>query len=103
MNEFLNTDECARILKAMADGTRLGIMRRLVDAELSVSELARVLKLPQPAVSHHLAILRHAGLLIQERDGRRVLNRLHPAAAKHLKQGEDIIELGCCSVSLRRE
>lgn len=102
MDGFLYTAECAVLLKAMADPTRLSILRCLVGGERSVTELARVLQLPQPAVSHHLAILRHAQLLTQTRDGRKVIYRLHPSATRHLGEGEDIIELGCCSVSLRK-
>lgn len=102
MEGFLDTAECAVLLKAMADPTRLSILRCLVGGERSVTDLSRALKLPQPAVSHHLAILRHAQLLTQTRDGRKVIYRLHPSAARHLGEGEDIIELGCCTVSLRK-
>lgn len=102
MDGFLDTVECARLLKAMADPTRLSILRCLVGGERSVTDLARSLKLTQPAVSHHLAILRHAGLLTQTREGRKVIYGLHPSAARHLREGEDVIELGCCSVSLRK-
>lgn len=101
MSGYLNTAECARLLKAMADPTRLSILRRLVGGERSVTELSRALRLPQPAVSHHLAILRQAELLTQTKAGRKVIYRLHPDAARHLSEGEDVIELGCCSVSLR--
>lgn len=102
MSGFLDTAECAMLLKAMADPTRLSILRSLVGGERSVTNLAQTLKLPQPAVSHHLAILRHAGLLTQTRAGRKVIYRLHPSAARHLSEREDVIELGCCSVSLRK-
>lgn len=52
-----------RALKALADPTRLQIMKHLSHAELSPSELARRLKLRPPTVTHHLTELRLAGLV----------------------------------------
>lgn len=52
-----------RALKALADPTRLQIMKYLSHAELSPSELARRLKLRPPTVTHHLTELRLAGLV----------------------------------------
>jgi DNA-binding transcriptional ArsR family regulator len=52
-----------RALKALADPTRLQIMKYLSHEELSPSELARRLKLRPPTVTHHLTELRLAGLV----------------------------------------
>ena len=52
-----------RLLKTLADPTRLRILRYLSQDELSPSELARRLRLRAPTVTHHLNALRSAGLV----------------------------------------
>lgn len=56
-------DDLLRKLKALADPTRLKILRYLSLEELTPSELARRLQLRAPTVTHHLSELRLAGLL----------------------------------------
>jgi len=58
------------ILKALADGTRLQILLLLSRQEMAVCELIAALKLSQPAVSHHLKILKHARLVKDNREGK---------------------------------
>jgi len=103
MTSFLDSDDCARVLKAMADPTRLRILRALASRPRSVGEVVRALGIDQPKASHHLAVLRQAGLVLDARDGRRVSYRLHPAVSHQLRAGDGLIELGCCSVELRSE
>jgi len=55
-----------QLLKALADPTRLKILKLVLDAELCVCELQELLQISQPAVSQHLAKLKTAGL-VQER------------------------------------
>lgn len=57
------------LFKALADPTRLRILRVLDGAELHVNELVDVLGLPQPTVSRHLGVLLRARLLTRRRDG----------------------------------
>ena len=57
------------ILRALADQTRLRIMRLLADMELAVGELAQVLGQSQPRVSRHVKILCDAGLAERRREG----------------------------------
>ena len=56
-------DDLLRKLKALADPTRLKILRYLSHEELMPSELARRLHLRAPTVTHHLSELRLAGLV----------------------------------------
>ncbi len=58
-----------RILKAMADPTRLRLLAILDLEELSVNELVRILGMGQSRISRHLAVLKDAGLLQQRREG----------------------------------
>jgi ArsR family transcriptional regulator len=57
------------LLKALADPTRLRIMRLLAHMELAVGELAQVLGQSQPRVSRHIRILCDAGLAERRKEG----------------------------------
>src|SRR3954467_8105680 len=56
--------------RALGDETRLRILEHLVAGERSVSELMALVDVGQSLMSHHLRILREAGLVIDRRDGR---------------------------------
>jgi DNA-binding transcriptional ArsR family regulator len=101
--EFLDSYDCAKVLKAMGDATRLRLLRHLIGGEKNVSQLSDELKLEQPAISHHLAILRHAGLVLERREGKHVYYEIHSSVAQHLSAEEDRFDLGCCAVELRKE
>ncbi|MDA0748612.1 MAG: metalloregulator ArsR/SmtB family transcription factor [bacterium] len=57
------------IFKAFADETRLRILFLLSQRELCVCELVTVLDMPQGKISRHLAVLKHANLVSDRRDG----------------------------------
>ena len=57
------------VFRALADSTRLRILRLLATMELAVGELAQVLEQSQPRVSRHVAILCDAGLAERRREG----------------------------------
>jgi len=61
------------ILKVLADGTRLKIISLLSKQEMAVCELIEALNLSQPAVSHHLKLLKQAGLIQDNREGKWIL------------------------------
>lgn len=69
----------ARCLKTLSDPNRIRILRILVRGEFCVSELVAQLQVDQPKVSHHLAILRSAGIIRCRRDGRHINYSLFPA------------------------
>ncbi len=66
------------LLRAAGDPTRLRILNLLRQGSVCVCDLQQVLGLPQPTVSRHLAVLRHAGLVADVRSGNRVLYSLGP-------------------------
>lgn len=66
----------AEILKTLASPRRLDILHRLADGPCEVGRLAEELGVAQPNVSQHLAVLRSAGLVEAEREGREVRYRL---------------------------
>lgn len=63
----------AAVCQALADPKRLLILNALRDEERSVGDLVDDLRIPQPNVSQHLAVLRDRGLVSSRRDGQRVL------------------------------
>lgn len=56
---------------ALADPTRRAILARLANGEVSVMELAKPFAMSQPAISKHLRVLEHAGLISRGRDAQR--------------------------------
>jgi len=61
---------------ALADPTRRQVFERLAKKPLSVGALADVLPVSRPAVSQHLKVLKHAGLVVDERDGTKRVYRI---------------------------
>src|SRR5690242_17722618 len=78
MPESLEPDRCARMLRALADPERLRIVSCLREGPRHVTELAGLLGAEVVNVSHHLGVLRHAGLVLDQKQGRFVVYRLHP-------------------------
>jgi DNA-binding transcriptional ArsR family regulator len=64
------------ILKTLANVRRLEIIHLLADGPREVSRLAEEMGISQPNVSQHLAVMRAAGVVDAERDGREVRYRL---------------------------
>ena len=67
----------AQIMQALATPSRVHLLGCLRDGPRSVGELIEAVGLSQPAVSHQLRVLREMGFVIGERQGRRVMYRLH--------------------------
>lgn len=88
---------CASLLKVLADPSRLAIVRQLLAGPKHVGEINKSLGLEQTLMSHHLRVLREAGLVNSERDGKSVLYSL--AAEFRGSTGGEAIDLGCCSIS----
>lgn len=64
-------------MQALATSSRLLILDRLRAGPCSVGELTVAVGMEQSAVSHQLRLLRHLGLVVSERQGRRVIYALH--------------------------
>lgn len=73
--------------KALADPTRVAILNRLAAAdEVCVCNFVGALELAQPTVSHHLKVLRDAGLVESTRRGTWAYYRLVPEAVDALRE-----------------
>jgi DNA-binding transcriptional ArsR family regulator len=74
---------------ALADPTRRAILARLARSETSVMELAKPFAMSLPAVSKHLKVLEHAGLITRGREAQWRPCRIEPRA---LKEVDDWLE-----------
>jgi DNA-binding transcriptional ArsR family regulator len=75
----MTTEHIDRTFSALADPTRRAILARLAGGEASVTELAEPFAMSLPAVSKHLKVLEHAGLIVRGRDAQWRPCRLAPA------------------------
>jgi DNA-binding transcriptional ArsR family regulator len=66
------------VFAALSDPTRRAIVRRLADGEATVLDLAEPFPISLPAISRHLKVLEHAGLISRGRDGQRRPCSLRP-------------------------
>jgi DNA-binding transcriptional ArsR family regulator len=102
MKDPLQPQRCARLLSALAAPERLRIIRYLRDGPRNVSEIAEMLGTAVVNASHHLMVLRHAGLARSEKQGRFVLYSVSPNVLP--PEGEsDHLDLGCCRLELPLE
>jgi ArsR family transcriptional regulator len=68
MNTTLDDERLVRVLRALADPRRFGMVQAVAAAgELSCGQLAERFELSQPTVSHHLKLLTDAGVLVVRR------------------------------------
>jgi DNA-binding transcriptional ArsR family regulator len=73
------TDELTRTFAALADPTRRAILTRLAAGEATVGQLAEPFALTQQAISKHIKVLEHAGLVSRSRAAQARPCRIEPA------------------------
>lgn len=87
-------DDFDRMFGALADTTRRDIVRRAIDGQEGISELASHYPMSFAAVQKHVAVLEDAGLVTKHRVGRRKVVRTNPealrAARRLLDRYEDL-------------
>jgi DNA-binding transcriptional ArsR family regulator len=69
-------DRLSVVFGALADPTRRAILARLAGGDATVTELAAPFSVSQPAISRHLKVLEHAGLISRRRRATARLSRL---------------------------
>jgi ArsR family transcriptional regulator, nickel/cobalt-responsive transcriptional repressor len=101
MRDRLKSSECSKFLKALADPERLKIIQCLQSGPKPVGDVSRALATPLANVSHHLGLLRSAGLVLSRRKGRFIIYELAPAVARSDAGNPlNVLEFGCCRVEL---
>jgi ArsR family transcriptional regulator len=93
----------AEILKAAGEPTRLRLLNLLRQGDICVCDLQAVLAIPQHTVSRHLAALRHAGLVTDERNGQRVIYSLTPAASAPVRGLHELLTKSARQESVLRD
>ncbi len=96
-------EKMAMLMRLFGDPTRIRLVGLLVDGEQNVSALCGELNVAQPPVSHHLALLRNAGLVVKRRAGKQIyysLNSRHiptrdVSDGLHVSYGHVRMCLGC--------
>jgi DNA-binding transcriptional ArsR family regulator len=95
--------EMAGLMRLLSDPTRIRVLGLLRPGEMNVTALCGELDLAQPTVSHHLGLLRSAGLVRTRRDGKQIFYSLNPeflesdidADGLRLHYGHVMMCLGC--------
>ncbi|HEY7324493.1 MAG TPA: metalloregulator ArsR/SmtB family transcription factor [Streptosporangiaceae bacterium] len=82
-------DRLSVVFAALADPTRRAILARLADGDATVTELAEPFSISLPAISRHLKVLEHAGLISRSRSGQWRSSTLEAAP---LKEATDWME-----------
>lgn len=101
--DLLQATRMSRNLKALCDVNRIRILEILVKGEFCVSDLVEQLQIDQPKVSHHLAILRSAGIIRSRREGRHINYSIRPSVYDPPTEPDqdDVFDLGDISVAFR--
>jgi ArsR family transcriptional regulator, zinc-responsive transcriptional repressor len=84
--------KAAILLKQVSDPTRLQVILMLSEGERHVGALCDDLHQSQPAVSHHLALLRHGGIIAPRRQGKNNFYGLTEAGEELAKVVKGVIE-----------
>lgn len=74
------------IFKALADPTRRKILRMLREGDLSAGEIADAFHISKPSISHHLNLLKQAGLVLSEKQGQNVYYSLNTTIFQEVVQ-----------------
>ena len=93
---------CIAALKALGEETRLRILRLLFKEQMSVNEIANRLKASQYNVSKHLRIMREAGLLEVEKQGKERLYGVTHKLKSQVEANDNVLDLGCCTFRFDR-
>lgn len=98
--EFAKVSETFQLI---SDSTRLRILWLLCHCEECVNNIAVTVNMSAPAVSHHLRILKQAGLISSRRDGKEIYYKLSdtPEAQLLHKSIDDIFDITCPATTIK--
>jgi len=83
LSKYLNMNE---LFKALNDETRREILNNLKKQEMSAGDIAELFNISKPSISHHLDILRKAGLVRSDKKGQFVIYSLNTTIMDDLFQ-----------------
>jgi len=99
--DTMQAAKMSQALKSFSDINRIRILEILSTGEHCVTELVDRLQIDQPKVSHHLAILRSAGVIRSRRDGRHINYSVRPSVHQHREDQTDVFDVGTLAVCFR--
>jgi len=100
MTDKEQAKKCAMMLQAIAEPNRIRIIECLRTGSKNVTELAKELEVEIVNVSHHLGVLRTAGLVEDLKKGRFVEYSLHPKIFHNDANKATFLDLGWCRVEI---
>ncbi len=100
MTDKEQAKRCAGMLQAIAEPNRIRIIECLRTGSKNVTQLAKALNVEIVNVSHHLSVLRTAGLVEDIKQGRFVVYSLHPKVFRNDDSKATYLDLGWCRVEI---
>jgi ArsR family transcriptional regulator, nickel/cobalt-responsive transcriptional repressor len=100
MTDPKQAKQVADLLQAIAEPNRLRIIECLRTGSKNVTELAKLLTCEIVNISHHLGVLREAGLVKDEKSGRFVNYTLHPGVFNNESPKATYMDLGWCRIEI---
>lgn len=100
MTDHKAAKHCADMLAALAEPNRIRLIECLRTGQKNVTELARMLNVEIVNVSHHLGVLRTAGLVLDEKQGRFVIYSLNPKIFNSESSKATSLDLGWCRIEI---
>ena len=98
---MVEDDDADDALRALVEPRRRAILRLVAHDELAAGEIAAAFDITRPAVSQHLTVLKHAGLLSERREGTRRLYRARPEGLAELRRLLDDMWAGALDTARR--
>ena len=90
---------CDEIMKVLSDKTRFSVLERLLSRAQHVQALNAELQIDPTLLSHHLKVLRVAGLVVTKREGKHVLYSIAPDVRTRGKRQS--LDFGCCKLEFK--
>ncbi len=92
----MDHQKCTPVLRALSDGTRWRIVQELMNGPCRVTELGIRLSVPQYGISKHIRVLRQAGIIKTDRQGKAVTCELLDSHREKGGHPEKVLNFGCC-------
>lgn len=97
MKKTATPSSCADKMKVPSDMTRLSVLEELMAGPKNVYELNHLIRIDQSLLSHHLRVLRDAGMVKTTRDGKSIRYEIAPEAKS--EGAGKALNLGCCQIT----
>lgn len=73
-----------KIFKALSDQSRRKIIKMLVEKDMSVNEIQKEFNVTQPCISHHLDVLKNAGIVDSKKEGQFTIYSINMSSIQYI-------------------